>query len=81
MDEKYYSINANQDKDKIFFIDAHQARRIMGNTKKFLLLFLREGKHKEEGSELDMKASLEGCSGEKHQQLKQLIEAYKEVFQ
>jgi hypothetical protein len=53
----------------------------MGSTKKFVLLFLREGKKQGEGNELEMKESLEGCSGKKHQQLQQLIEAYKEVFQ
>jgi hypothetical protein len=53
----------------------------MGSTKKFVLLFLREGKQQGEGNKLDMKASLEGCSGKQRQQLQQLIEAYKEVFQ
>jgi len=62
-------------------VNSHQARRIMGSSKKFVLLFLRKGKWQGEGSKLEMKASLERCSGEKHQQLKQLIEAYKEVFQ
>jgi hypothetical protein len=35
----------------------------MGITKKFVLLFLREGKKKGKDNELEMKASLEGCSG------------------
>jgi hypothetical protein len=52
----------------------------MGSTKKFVLLFLREGKKQGEGNKLEMKASLEGCSGEQRQQLQQLIEDYKEVF-
>jgi hypothetical protein len=46
----------------------------MGNTKKFFLLFLREGKQEGEVIELEMKESLEGCSGEQRQQL---IEAYR----
>ena len=51
----------------------------MGSTKKFVLLFLREWKQHEEGSELDVNVSLEGCSGEQRQQL--LIESYRELFQ
>jgi hypothetical protein len=53
----------------------------MGSTKKFVLLFLREGNQQGVGNKLDMKASLEGCSGEQRQQLQQLIKSYKEVFQ
>jgi hypothetical protein len=53
----------------------------MGSRKKFVLLFLRDGKKQGEGNKLEMKASLEGCSGEQCQQLQQLIEAYMEVFQ
>jgi hypothetical protein len=43
-DGKYYAINSQQDKAKLSLINAHQERRIMGSTKKFVLLFLREGK-------------------------------------
>jgi hypothetical protein len=53
----------------------------MGSIKKFVLFFLREGKKKGEVIKLEMKAYLEVCSGEKRQQLQQLIESYKDVFQ
>jgi hypothetical protein len=36
-----------KDKANISLINSHRERRIMGNTKKFVLLFLREGKSKE----------------------------------
>jgi hypothetical protein len=62
-------------------INAPQTRRVMGSTKNFVLLFLREGKKQGEGNELDMKSSLEGFSGEQHRQLQLLIESYREVFQ
>jgi hypothetical protein len=39
-----YSINAHKDKAKLSLISVHQARRIIGSTKKYVLLFLREGK-------------------------------------
>jgi hypothetical protein len=76
-----YAINAHKDKSKLSLISAHQARRIMGSMKKFVLLFLREGKQQGEGNQLEMKESLEGCSGKQCQQLQQLIESYREVFQ
>jgi hypothetical protein len=63
-DGKSYAINAHKDKAKLYLISSHQERRIMGSTKKFVLLFLREGKKQGEGSKLEMKSSLEGCSGE-----------------
>jgi hypothetical protein len=62
-DGKEHAINACKDKAKLSLINTHQARRIMGNTKKFVFLFLRVGKKQGEGSKLEMKASLEGCSG------------------
>jgi hypothetical protein len=34
---------------KFTLISSHQARRTIGRTKKFVLLFLREGKQQEEG--------------------------------
>ena len=80
-DGKEYDTNSDKDKAQLFLINAHQARRIMGNTKKFVLLFLREGKKQGEGNKLDMKASLEGCSGEQRQKLQKLIESYRKVFQ
>jgi hypothetical protein len=43
-DKKSYVINAHKDKAKFSLISAHQERRIMGSTKKFFMLFLREGK-------------------------------------
>jgi hypothetical protein len=52
----------------------------MGNKKKFVLLLLREGIQQGEVNELEMKASLEGCIGEHHQQLQKMIESHKEVF-
>ena len=76
-----YSISEHKYKDKLSLISVDQARRIMGNKKKFVLLLLREGIQQGEVNELEMKASLEGCSGEQHQQLQQLIESYKEVFE
>jgi hypothetical protein len=62
-DGKSYAINAHQDKANLSLINSHRERRIMGNTKKFVLLFLRERKNHAKGSKLDMKESLEGCSG------------------
>ena len=53
----------------------------MGSTKKFVLLFLRKGKQQGEGSKLEMKASLEGCSGKQRQKIQKLIKSYGEVFQ
>jgi hypothetical protein len=58
-----YAINAHHDKDKLSLINAHQKRRIMGSTKKVVLLLLREGKQQQERNKLEMKESLEGCSG------------------
>jgi hypothetical protein len=49
----------------------------MGSMKKIFLLYLREGKQQGEGIELDMKASLEGCSGNQNQKLQKLIESYR----
>jgi len=43
-DVKSYAINADKDKSKLSLISANQARRIMGSTKMFVFLFLREGK-------------------------------------
>jgi len=80
-DGKEYAINAHKDTTKLSLISAHQGSRTIGNTKKFILFFLRERKRQGEGSELEMKASLEGCSGKQCQQLQQLIEPYKGVFQ
>jgi hypothetical protein len=62
-----YAINAHKDKSKLSLISVHQARRIIGRTKKFVLLFLREGKQQGEGNELEMKASLEGYNVKQHQ--------------
>jgi len=76
-----YDINAHKDKDKLSLINAHRVRKIMGSMKKFVLLFLREGKQQGEVIQWEMKVSLEGCSGEQCQQLQQLIESYREVFQ
>jgi hypothetical protein len=42
---------------------------------------LREGKKQGEDSELEMKESLEGCSGRKFHKLQKLIESYNKVFQ
>jgi len=39
-DGKEYAINAHKDKVNLSLINAHQTRRIMGSTKKFVLLFL-----------------------------------------
>jgi hypothetical protein len=43
-DVKAYAINAHKDKANISLIIVHRARRIMGNTKNFFLVLLREGK-------------------------------------
>jgi hypothetical protein len=41
-DGKAYAINENNDKAMISLINAHQERIIMGSTKNFALLFVRE---------------------------------------
>lgn len=61
-DGKEFTINAHKDKAKLSLISDNHARRIIGSTKKLILLFLREGKQQGEGSEVEMKASLEECN-------------------
>jgi len=62
-DVKAYVINSHRDKDNLSLISAHQVKRIIGSTKKFVLLFFRERKQQGEDNELDINASLEGSSG------------------
>jgi hypothetical protein len=64
---KSYAINAHQEKANLSLINAHHARIIMGSTKKFILFFLIEGKQQGEGNNLEMKATLEGCSSKQPQ--------------
>lgn len=39
-----FAISAHKSKAKLFLISAHQARRLIGNTKEYFFLFLREGR-------------------------------------
>ena len=58
-----FTINEHNNNVKLSLMDNHQARRIISNIKKFVLLILIEGMQQREGNEVEKKASLEGCDG------------------
>jgi hypothetical protein len=61
-DGKYFIINAHKGKSKISLVSAHQAKRLINSSKKYVLLFLRQNQKDIES--VGVKASLEGCMKE-----------------
>lgn len=53
-DGKEFTISAHKDKAKLSLISDHHARRIIGSTKKLILLFLKQRKQQGEGSEVGL---------------------------
>lgn len=74
-----FIINAHKGKSKISLVSANQAKKLISSSKKYVLLFLRENQNK--GDLIRGKASLEGCTKEKKQELEELLQEYKNVFQ
>jgi hypothetical protein len=78
-DGKSYIINVHKVNSNISLVISNQAKKFISSSKKYVLLFLRENQFDDES--MRVKESLEGCTKEKKQQLEELLQKYRGVFQ
>jgi hypothetical protein len=76
-DGKSFIISVYKGKSKISLVSANQGKKLITSCRKFVLLFSRQN---QQGGE-SIKAFLDGCTKEQKHQMKELLQAYREVFQ